>query len=348
MKGFEALAQCFDQSAQAHQDACVTRHYSLAGRSVRIRTVGGSLANEIERPFSHLRSAVKDSGSPALEIDLVDLEETRVIADEFLHALIEGGHPPISTSMNGRFVLRSAPSEQMTSAFDRRARRIVAAVRDTSRLSLYERGRPLHTFLLLWLRDNGVQPVHAGLVSRAGSGILFGGAGGSGKSTVALTCLKAGFLYQGDDYIGSERNGQSFVGHSIYGSTHIEPSHLRRFPWLAPYARPGSSSAEEKSLVLLSEVRPESLSSAAPIDAIALPIVTNRSATSIRPASQADALLRLAPSSILQLPFATAVPGALQGISDLVESAPAFWLELGQDLDTIPKRVDEILQGVGR
>ena len=56
----------------------------------------------------------------------------------------------------------------------------------------------------------------------------------------------------------------------------------------------------------------------------------------------AETIFRLAPSSILQLPF---VRGrlALDRLTELAERAPAYWLDLGTDLAGIPAEIDRIL-----
>jgi len=218
-------------------------------------------------------------------------------------------------------------------------------VGETERLTQYEYGRPLHTQLLLWHMDQDMQAVHAGLVARENDGVLFGGAGGSGKTTTALTCLQRGFTFLADDYVGLQaRADGTFVGHSLYSSSHFEPKHLQRFPVLLPHAMPGQLSIEDKSLVMLSEVYPGRFAYSARIRAVALPQVHDIPVSRLRPAKRGEALLRLAPSSILMLPHAGVSGGGFENMASLIESVPVFWLELGHDLQSIPDRVDELLE----
>jgi hypothetical protein len=55
-----------------------------------------------------------------------------------------------------------------------------------------------------------------------------------------------------------------------------------------------------------------------------------------------EAIFRLAPSSILQLPF---VRGrlALDRLTELAQRVPAYWLDLGTDLAEIPAHIAQIL-----
>jgi hypothetical protein len=64
--------------------------------------------------------------------------------------------------------------------------------------------------------------------------------------------------------------------------------------------------------------------------------------TTWAPASRAEALRRLAPSSILQLPFISPGP-ALTRMAELAEAVPVYRLDLGTALDRIPARVAELL-----
>ena len=198
---------------------------------------------------------------------------------------------------------------------------------------------------MLWHKDRDVQAIHAGLVARDGEGVLFGGPGGSGKSTTALTCLKAGFEYMADDYVALKAlDDGSYEGHSLFCSTHLEPGHLEKFPYLRPHAIPGRLPREDKSLVLLSQVLPEGLSRKARIRAVALPRVVDAPRPSIRPASTIEALLRLAPSSLILLPYAGVAAGEFEKLSRFLETIPTYWLELGSAMDEIPDRIAEILE----
>jgi hypothetical protein len=211
-------------------------------------------------------------------------------------------------------------------------------------LTQYEVGRPLHSELMLWHKDRDVQAVHAGLIARDGVGVLIGGPGGAGKSTTALSCFDAGYQYIADDYVGLQRlPGGRFVGHSLYCSAHVSPEHLGHFPRLLPHAIPGRLAREDKCLVMLSDVCPSGLARTARIEAVALPRVVDCERTSIRPASKIASMLRLAPTSLLQLPHGGLSVRQFDGLLGFLESVPTYWLELGRDLREIPKRVGEIL-----
>jgi len=233
---------------------------------------------------------------------------------------------------------------QTKSILDRVDSRLLGWAGTHQRLTLYELGRPLHSQLLLWHKDRDMQAAHSGLVAREGNGVLFGGPGGSGKSTVSLTCHKAGWDFLGDDYIGVEHlEGGGYVGHSVYSSTHVDPEHLKRFPDLLPHAVYGTLAVEDKAAVMLAEARPERLSHSARIRAVALPRVAHTPKTVVRRATAAEALLQLAPSSLVMLPHAGMNQREFARMAELVQALPAFRVDLGYDMETIPDHIGWIL-----
>lgn len=343
---FRQLDDAFRRARETAPEAIGVEHYTIGGRSVRFRVVGRDLAAAVDRPLEHLRAVESFTEPPALTVDLWDESATGVgcvgcVAEEDLN---QPGD--FAVSPEGRFVVTERA--QTGTVFDRREQRLVGWIGDAGDLTLYELGRPLHTELLQWHRDHGLLAVHAGLVARRGDGVLFGGPGGSGKSTVALTCLLAGFDYLADDYVGVDGGArEGYLGHSLYCSTHLEPEHLSRFPPLRPHAIPGSLPREDKSLILLSDAFGDRLARRARVRAIALPRVVDSEHTDLHPASTVEALKQLAPSSLMLLPYAGVGKTAFERLSSMVERLPTFWLELGRDLDQIPHRVGEILEKVG-
>jgi hypothetical protein len=303
---------------------------------------GKALADALLRPFRHLFGPPAGA-PPQLVVELWDGAETGVACDLADPRLVPTGQTTTVASTDGRWVLYL--HGQTLTCLDRQAQHLVGWIGDTASLGLYELGRPLHAPLLLWHRDRGVHALHAGLVSEEGRGVLLAGEGGSGKTTSALACLLAGFQFLSDDYVGLERRSDgSHFGHSLYASTHLEPGHLQHFPDLAPHAIPARLPHEDKSLVLLSPLFPNQLARCTRIDLLLLPRVTGVPEPTVRPASKGQALLRLAPSSLLMLPHAT---GAAFGrLADLVEQVPRYWLELGGDIRLIPPRIRELLSRI--
>jgi hypothetical protein len=338
-----AMAEAFEQAAAAHPPGTRGEWYRFGGQPLHLRIAGDALHETMAGAFAHLRA--DSSPGPALTVSLWDGATTGVpcpvrnLSEVFPH-----------TAPFGPSVVASTPDDRVigyqshatTTIYDRATRRVIGWVDAADRLSLFERGKPLQSLLFAWQLDEGIAPIHAGLVARGGRGVLFGGVGGSGKTTTALLCLAAGFEYLGDDYAGLPASvGAEPRGFSYYLSSWLEPDHAQRFPWLLQYAQRGTA-GEDKLLVPASAIPGARFPESVEIVAIALPRVTGRRETAHRPATMGEAVFRLAPSSILQLPF---VRGrlALDRLTELASRVPSYWLELGTDLPEIPRHVGRLL-----
>jgi len=312
-----------------------------------MRVVGHGLSHQIGGAFQHLL-VEENPSSVDLKVDLWDECDTSVscpvnsepVEQRLLNSTSYVEFGLILGSLEDRFIGAQRP--RVIAWFDRLDHHIIAWVSRHDQLSLYDRGKPLHFPLLLWHSEKGAEVIHAALVSKNGEGVLFAGKGGVGKSTAALACLDAGFDYLGDDYISLEASqGGSFRGHSLYSATWLMADQLVRFPRLIPHAIYPQRPDQEKTLVLLSQVFPRRLSSYAPIRALVLPRVTGNPSAQIRPASKAEALFALAPSSILFRPSSGAT--TLNKLARLAEQLPCYWLELGSDLSGISACVEDLL-----
>jgi hypothetical protein len=334
----------FERALSRSPDRLHEFPYFFGGFPVRLRIVGDEIAKHIIQPFSHLQD-IASNGEMApcqLTIDLWDENETDVQC-AISPPNGSGGRPTfVLQSPDGRFIARQRASS--FSCYDREARRIISVAAWSDQVSVYERGKPLDRPLLQWHNDQNLQTIHAGLVSWDGKGVLFIGKSGSGKSTSALACFMAGFHFLSEDVVGLQSlSDQSFVGHSIYNSVFLKTDHLRRFLCMYPHVATNISS-EDKSLLLLSQIYPDQLARSVPIRAIVCPRVVDTSKAKIRPASKSDALLALAPSSLLELPNRGLGCRGFQTLVRLIEKVPCYWLEVGRELNHIPACLRDLLK----
>jgi hypothetical protein len=336
---FAALSRGFGR-AMAREGGAEELRFELAGVAVRLRIAGPKLAAQLRCPFEHLAGGDSAGRPPALSIDLWSPAETGVaepVAAPSVRSNPSGWEREfgaIAWSSDRRWI--GVRRGALLTWHDRQAARIVGCGA-AARADLYHRGKPLHLPLLIWHLDRGTPVIHAGLVARDREGVLLAGVGGAGKTSVALACRAAGFMFLGDDYIGLRRRGRAFVGHSVYGSTWLMAADLPLHPELAAHALRPRRPEREKSLILLHRLDPSRLGRSAPIRGLLLPkIVAARSAT--RPASSADALRQLAPTTMLRLPNAGAATFEL--LAELALRLPSAWLELGTDRDRIAELVD--------
>jgi len=207
-------------------------------------------------------------------------------------------------------------------------------VPDARDLTSSERAAPFLRILHWWLAEKGRQIVHAAAVGNATGGVLLGGAGGSGKSGTALACLNAGLRYSADDYCLLDP-GPPATAHSMYNSAKVHSRDLARLPFLEPLVDNKDRSRDEKALFFLHQHVPSLLAAEIPLRAILLPTVTASADTRLEPASPADALRALSPSTVSQLPHAG--EAAFRAIASLTRGLPAYRLLLGHEVERIPR-----------
>ncbi len=299
----------------------------MGGLPVNFRVVGESLARSVLAPFTHLKTSVPRS-QPKLHIDVwaerAGTAQTVLVADELG-----------TVSEAGRYVL--IKRGQTTAAMDRRRSRIVAKVDVESPLSLQELGRPFFELLGIWHQDQGLWPIHAGLIEAEAGGILVAGPSGSGKSTVCLRCLEGGLGFLGDDTVVLEESRpNTFWGHSLFASVQLNRDSLTQFPGLAKVAIAPRANEEDKWLVLTGDRFIPELRQRVRIAGILLPRVTGEQSPKLSSATSGEAMLRLAPSSLMRRHD---VQTGLDALSRLVSAVPAQWLELGPDSSSVAECV---------
>lgn len=295
---------------------------ALAGVPTTMR-VAESLASLLFTPFAHLE---RGEGRAELRIMAAPLTD-EVVERLGLHRLGENGAVQVDGDRVVHLLRDSA------AVLDRKAGTIHALFGDEATLPAWQRAKPLQLLLSIFLADRDIDLVHAGFVARNGEGILIAGATGAGKSTVALSALTAGFDYLSDDCIALGREGRAL---SIFGCGCLEWTHLGRFPRLSATAAP-----DRKGTVRVAALFPSQMATSGRVRAVVLPRVTGGDDVTVTRVSGAEALLALAPSSVVK----RAVPAAatLARMAALLRSVPAFRLEMGP-LDRIAPRLAELLE----
>jgi hypothetical protein len=343
--GFRVMSDGFAEAGRLCPQSFRESPYVLAGRPVQMRIVGRRFAELMHLPFAHLSADESNLRNPALTIELWDAAETTVPCEVGLTRDDLDLHPNLKKSADGRYA--SYQLQHSLVCLDRRSGLMVGYTSSAEELSLYERGRPLHVPLSLWHKSLDMPLVHAGLVAKNGRGLLLAGPGGSGKSTSAITCTCAGFSYLSDDLVGLElRPDGAFLGHSLYNSTFLEPDHLKRFALFDPHAITGRYAFEKKRLVLLSQIASLKFQRSCRIEAIILPRVVRAPMCRLRPVSKGEALLTLAPSSLLVGERSNGAEG-FDKLSRLVQQVPCYRLELSEALDEIPRVLAGVLSEAG-
>jgi hypothetical protein len=325
-------------AARASADRCAAERYRFAGTVAALRAAGDAALAWTAAPFGEPLDTREGSGARDVAL-AIDVASGAPVAVE-LDAGTAGAGTVVS---DARFVLHLTPG--FAAGLDRLTGRVVALLRSADDLPHWERAKPLATLLGVWCHDRGVRIVHTGMAARDGAGVLFVGQSGSGKSTASLACLVAGFDFLGDDSVGLRLcDDGGFVGVRLYATATLERDHLERAVLVGTRAI-GPRDARNKAIVTFADRPPGRIASSAAVRAVLLPRLTDAPHTTLRRASASEALLALAPSSIVR----RAVPGAtlLGDLARLVAAVPCFWLEMSRRPDEIPGCVERLLRELG-
>ena len=210
---------------------------------------------------------------------------------------------------------------------------------DHARIDWYERAEPLRSAIHWSLAADRRFLAHASAVGDERGAVLLAGRGGAGKTTTTLASLAAGLRFVGDNYVLLSLENQPEV-HGLYGTAKLWPETLALFPNLSPYVRTFDVQPGEKLVVDVGRYRPDGLASRLPLRAVVAPTVAGRKDALLRRCSRVDALLALAPTTVLQLPR---TGRGLGRMADLVKAVPTYTLELADDLSSGPAAISELL-----
>jgi hypothetical protein len=211
---------------------------------------------------------------------------------------------------------------------------------DAGGLAGYDRAAPLRSAMQCWLDRRGKYLIHAAAVGFEEGAVVLVGAGGSGKSTTALLALGSGMAFAGDDYCLVTVDGEPRVV-GLYGSAKLRWDNLHRVEGFFGPVEVPPPGVEEKAVLFVNEVFPGKMLRSAPIHTLLVLRVVAGGQTRAHPASAAEALRALAPTTVSQ--HVGPVGRSFAAMAALVRRVPALHLELGEDTEKIAPILREVL-----
>mgnify|MGYP005849832267 CR=1 FL=1 len=347
MKLFADLLQVYFEEA-AGMRGVETESILLDGLGIEFRFAGGRWRH-LTRALAHLRTA---GGEPDLLVHVWDGE--RQPANHLLRAYLYtlsnwwfdyvGPRGQLLDVHAPRLQAVYVPGPDLLHVVDLDGNRAYCWKREFSPLPYWETCSPFRPLLHCWLREQGVQFVHAAAVGFPGGGVLLAGQGGAGKSSSALACLDSPLYYLSDDYcaIRQRRDLFGYTVHSLYSTAKLAGEEdLRRFPALAPHVWNPDREEGQKPAFFLHEQTPAKFIHQFPLRALLLPEITGLRETTVEPCRAAEALSALAPSTLSQLPASGAQDLAFLG--EVTKRVPAYRLKAGTDIAQIPRAIAALL-----
>jgi hypothetical protein len=209
----------------------------------------------------------------------------------------------------------------------------------------WERSAPLRAMLHWAYAGLGLRLVHAATLGLDGRGVLVAGQGGAGKSGLTLAGIAAGLDSVGDDYVLVDPRDVP-TAYPLFRFAKQDRAGLRRLGLAHLADEAGPPNWQGKHELDLDRIGRGKRAPSLAIDAILVPAIVDRAATSIETIGRREAMLALAPTGLMQLP-GDRQEGA-RAFAGLVRKLPAFRIALGSDPGAAAGAVAHFLQGLPR
>ncbi|NQT91917.1 MAG: glycosyltransferase [Lentisphaerae bacterium] len=335
---YEETRQCYLRAAGSAGQ--IDRYVQLAGTTVRLCFAGPALVGHFTAALDHI--GISPVADPDLTLCLWDSESTGIPMPL----------PPCKRSaFTDRGDIWGFNSTRIRSAFhysdysvnllDRQTGVGIYWANDAALLPYWADSSPLRTLFHWHLEQHDCQLVHAAAVGTESGAVLVTGKGGIGKSTTALSCLRAGLHYLGDDYVAVCLGSEPAV-YSLYGTAKLDPDHMTSFPELEALRRNPATPAHEKVVLDLHPHFAEQLKHRMPLKAIVMPRINGGHDTTFRPADPVTTRKAVCFTTMCQLPYVGRHTHDF--FTSLCASVPGYVLELGSDLARIPDAISDLLE----
>lgn len=318
----------------------VVKNYSLAGKILRVFLYGDPVAQSLSLAMMH--HEIEYSGNPDLTIYAWDsaTADTPLPAPwdepEFKEDSADG-----STLSHDSFFGVYIGGEETLNFYDPISRVGYFWTQDARQLPDWAAGAPFRTTLHWFLNESNIHLMHGAVVGHNNQSVLITAKSGSGKSTTALSCVLSGMDYLADDYVAIGLNDDHVTAISLYNSAKVTREGLGLFPELQSGVWNPNFGDNEKAILFMSQLFPDQVTRELPLSAILIPRITGGETTLV-PASKIEALVAIAPTTLLQLPFAET--NKISAFKEIIQRVPCYYLNLGSDVRGVAGVIKEFLE----
>ena len=201
---------------------------------------------------------------------------------------------------------------------------------------LWLASHPLLTLPLMEaLKRRGQYSLHAAGLSLNGRALLLAGGRGAGKSTLAITLLRAGFGFLGDDIVFLSRDDDGLRVSAFPDEIDVTDETVKLFPELRHLAdRPRTPGSPKRQFRAEDVYRSNVVWESRPA-ALVFPGVADSDSSRLEPMDRDEALLELAPNVLLTEPSSS--QAHLDALAQLIRESECYRLRTGRDLDALPR-----------
>lgn len=208
----------------------------------------------------------------------------------------------------------------------------------------WEPGAPLRPFLHWHYAERGMRLAHCGTLGANGVGVLFAGAGGSGKSATVIAGLLHGLESVGDDYV-LLRQEREVCAYPLFSTLRQDPEGFERLGLSGFVPRERPLNWQGKHQFSMAEIRSLPCPRHLEIRAILVPQITGGTRSRFVPLDRGEAMRSLAMSSISQMPGER--EGGFRFFGSAIRRLPCLRLELGANSAEIADTVRAFVEREG-
>ena len=202
--------------------------------------------------------------------------------------------------------------------------------------------------LMKLFRQKGLYALHgAGLVSPTNAGVVITGPCGSGKSTLSIGLIRAGWGYLSDDALLLRDANNTVKLLALRKSFYIDEDNAQRYQDLSPGAVVPDNTGGQRRQLALQESHPDQYFPQATASVLVFPRIVPHATSILKPLTGTAALAKLLAESGNQLFDRCTMSQHLQILKRLIEQTSAFELQSGQDLHRDPSKLATLLADLG-
>ena len=334
--------RCYERFLNARDSAGGSAHfYRVGGTSVCLKFAGEDLVPYITPALEHLRVPNVDRADLTLYVWDSRSTSTQMVST-----------PCERERFTDRGEVWGFASDRIKFAFhwfdysvnllDHATRRGIYWVPQAETLPYWAQAAPLRTLFHWWMEANGGQLLHAAAIGTDQGAVLLTGKAGIGKSTAALSCLRAGLPYLADDYLIVRLEPEP-LAYSLYCTAKLNADHLASFPEFRALVRNVEKLDREKALLYLYPRFASHIATELPVRAILIPRIVNSDETSVTPAPSVETQRASAFTTMSQLPYVGR--HTLDFLDRLSSTVPGYTLQMGKDPNQIPAAISNLPAG---
>ncbi len=196
---------------------------------------------------------------------------------------------------------------------------------------------------LLWLlRKHGLYGLHGNALEKDGSGIILVGSTCSGKSTITLGLIRAGWQYLSDDVTLLRQKHQRVEALALQKGFSVDPSLARHYPELEVPLRTSSANGHKRMIDLNSVYPGKHVPYCIP-NILIFPSIIDQEQSQLIPLGNVAAVIELSRNCGGIFVDRDMVEVQMEVLRQLVYQTVSYQLLAGRDLYEEPQKISEIL-----